>query len=658
MTEFVPGETEDAQAALLMQLRDIVPSAFVDGALDRAALLAALDFGDEDVTPAFAFSWPSIEKARVEARSATTATLAPDVNASVDWENARDVLIEGDNLQVLKLLKKGYAGQVKVIYIDPPYNTGDSFTYNDDFAVPESEYLRATGQVDEQGNAMTTRLETSGRKHDPWLTMMFSRLTVARLLLRKDGVFLASIDNNEVHHLRLLLDAVFGPENFVDMMTWRGARKGDAKLTGGGQDYILVYARDKAFLQINDVRWRERKEGLEPVYAKVAELQDAFGEDYDGATAALREWYRSLSDEDPSKAHAHYNRIDADGVWFADNITSPNYRENLRYTFKGYEPPANGWRYERETMEKLDAEGRLVYPADTSKRIQIKFYLPMRETWAPASVFYRDRRAASTSLDELMGAKVFDDPKSTDVLARLFHSLSDEGDIIVDFFAGSGSTGQAVWEQNPRDGKTRRWVLVQRPETPDASSDSGKKAISEGYATIFEVTAERLRRASAATPDVNGNAPGLRVFRTRETNLIVEAPIIASAEMSGSDLLSAAIDRATKPPVKDGASDLDLVWEVILKATNMQLDAKVTSKEHDGVIVYEFAAADASESDTRLYVSLDEFTLGTADSIGLGDNDTLILRSDKVSDDVTLTLAPRLQSKLILLERVPREISF
>jgi adenine-specific DNA-methyltransferase len=657
MTEFVPGETEDAQAALLAQLRDLVPSAFVDGVLDRAALLAALDLSEGDGPPAFAFSWPSIEMARVEARSATTTTLAPDVDASVDWENARDVLVEGDNLQVLKLLKKGYAGQVKLIYIDPPYNTGDSFTYNDDFAVPESEYLRATGQVDEQGNAMSSRLETSGRKHDPWLTMMFSRLTVARHLLRKDGVFLASIDNNEVHHLRLLLDAVFGPENFVDMMTWRGARKGDAKLTGGGQDYILVYARDKAFLQVNDVRWRERKEGLEPVYAKVAELQAAFGEDYEGATAALREWYRTLSDEDPSKAHAHYNRIDADGVWFADNITSPNYRENLRYTFKGYEPPANGWRYERETMEKLDAEGRLVYPEDTSKRIQIKFYLPMRETWAPASVFYRDRRAASTSLDELMGAKVFDDPKSTDVLARLFHSMSDDGDIILDFFAGSGSTGQAVWEQNPRDGRTRHWVLVQRPEAPDASTDSGKKAISEGYATIFDVTAERLRRASASTPDANGLAPGMRVFRTRETNLIVEAPIIASADMSGSDLLSAAIDRATKPPVKEGATELDLVWEVVIKATNTQLDAKVTRTEYDGVAVYEFAAADASDSDTRLFVSLDEFTLGTADAMGLSDDDTLILRSDKLSDNVTLTLAPRLQSKLILLERVPREVS-
>jgi len=657
MTDYVPGETADPSDELTAALRDLIPSAFTGGALDRAALLDALGLLDEEPAPAFSFSWPSIGLARSEARAATTATLVPDSDASPDWDGARDVLIEGDNLQVLKILKNGYKGSVKLIYLDPPYNTGDSFTYNDDFAVPEGEYLRATGQVDEQGNAMTSRLETSGRKHDPWLTMMFSRLSIARHLLRRDGVFLASIDNNEVHHLRLLLDAVFGAENFVDMMTWRGARKGDAKLTGGGQDYILVYARDRAYLKANDTRWRERKEGLESIYAKVEALRAEHGEDYDAMTTILREWYKSLSDEDPSKAHAHYNKVDARGIWFGDNISSPNPRENLRYEWKGYKPPANGWRYERPTMERLDADGRLVYPENKDRRVQIKAYLHMREDWAPASVFYRDRRAASTNLDALMGAKVFDDPKATDVLARLFHSLTGDGDLILDFFAGSGSTGQAVWEQNPKDGKTRHWVLVQRPEAPDTSTESGKNAVEEGYATIFEITAERLRRAAVATPDANGDAPSFRVFRTRPTNLIVEPPIVATEELTGQQLLASAIDRATRPPVVDGADDLAVAWEVVLKATNTRLDAVVTETTHGAVTVYEFTARDAVAGAPKLYVSLGEFSLDTADAVGLTDDDTLILRSDRVSDDVTLTLAPRLQSKLILLERVPREVS-
>ena len=658
MTPSVSDETRDSQSELLVQLRDLVPSAFLDGELDRDTLLEALGLCGESKS-SFSFTWPGIDRARQDARIPTTATLIPDEDASLRWPEARDVLIEGDNLQVLKLLKNGYSRAVKLIYIDPPYNTGDTFTYNDHFAVPERQYLEETGQVDELGNATTSRIETGGRKHAPWLTMMFPRLALARHLLRRDGVILVSIDNNEVHHLRLLLDAVFGAENFVDMMTWRGARKGDAKLTGGGQDYILVYARDRSFLKVNDVRWRERKEGLEPIYAKAAELRKKHGGDFDAASKEMRDWYKSLSDEHASKAHAHYNRIDDKGVWFSDNISSPNYRENLIYDWKGYSPPANGWRYERGTMERLDAEGRLIYPKDKTKRVQIKSYLHMREEWAPASVFYRDRRGASSSLDSLMGAKVFDDPKSTDVLARLFHAITDDGDLILDFFAGSGSTGQAVWEQNPKDGKTRRWILVQVPEKPDVSEESGKNALAAGYKTIFEVTAERLRRAAASLQQETPDAAqlGFRIFRARPTNLIIEKPIVATLELTGQSYLTQVLDHTTGAPVVDGAKPLDVAWEVALKATGTKLDARVTTHDLDGTIVYEFTPAEDKASTARLLISLDAFSLATADALGLRDDDTLILRGDQVEDSVTLTLAPRLRSKRILLERVPREVS-
>ena len=658
MTPSVSDETRDSQSELLVQLRDLVPSAFLDGELDRDTLLEALGLCGESKS-SFSFTWPGIDRARQDARIPTTATLIPDEDASLRWPEARDVLIEGDNLQVLKLLKNGYSRAVKLIYIDPPYNTGDRFTYNDDFAVPERQYLEETGQVDDLGNATTSRIETGGRKHAPWLTMMFPRLALARHLLRRDGVILVSIDNNEVHHLRLLLDAVFGAENFVDMMTWRGARKGDAKLTGGGQDYILVYARDRSFLKVNDVRWRERKEGLEPIYAKAAELRKKHKGDFDAASKEMRDWYKSLSDEHASKAHAHYNRIDDKGVWFSDNISSPNYRENLIYDWKGYSPPANGWRYERGTMERLDAEGRLIYPKDKTKRVQIKSYLHMREEWAPASVFYRDRRGASSSLDSLMGAKVFDDPKSTDVLARLFHAITDDDDLILDFFAGSGSTGQAVWEQNLKDGKTRRWVLVQVPEKPDVSEESGRNALAAGYKTIFEVTTERLRRAAASLQQKTPDATQLsfRIFRARPTNLIIEKPIVATLELTGQSYLTQVLDHTTGAPVVDGAKPLDVAWEVALKATGTKLNARVTTHDLDGTIVYEFTPAEDNASTARLLISLDAFSLATADALGLRDDDTLILRGDQVEDSVTLTLAPRLRSKLILLERVPREVS-
>lgn len=648
----VQGETPDGQADLLAQLRDLIPGAFPDGELDQSALLTAL--GLEEPSQTFSFTWPGMAQARSEGRAPTTATLVPDPDASVHWDEAGDVLIEGDNLQVLKLLKNGYAGAVKLIYIDPPYNTGDSFTYNDDFSVSEREYLVATGQADEQGQANTAKQERGGRKHAPWLTMMSARLAVARHLLRRDGVFLASIDNNEVHHLRLLLDAVFGAENFVDMITWRGARKGDAKLMGGGQDYILAYARDRAYLRENDIRWRERKEGLEPIYAKVDELMAKHGEDYTAATTNLKEWFKGLPDEDPSKAHAHYCVIDKRGAFFPGDIASPNPRPNLMFEWKGYAIPENGWRYEENEMQRLHDDDRLVYPAKKDMRIQVKRYLKEHEEWAPASVLYRDRRAASSALKNLMGAKVFDDPKSTDVLARLFHAITGNGDLILDFFAGSGSSAQAVWEQNPKDGKTRRWVLVQRPEPPDASTESGKNALAAGYETIFEITAERLRRAAAQL----GDGLGFRLFRTRETNLLIEKRVFAEEGQDAEKQLSMMLSHASEPPVKQDTDPTAVAWEVALKATNTRLDARVSAHEHDGVAVYEFSPFGAEPAAAgRLFICQDAFTLDTATHIGLKDGDTLILRGDKVDNAVTLTLAPRLRSKLILLERVPREVS-
>lgn len=654
----VPVATTDEHEALLDKLRDLIPEAFRDGELDASSLLQVLDAGPEP-KPAFTFSWPGIERARKDARSATTATLVPDIDASLHWKDARDTLIEGDNLQVLKLLKNGYAGQVKLIYIDPPYNTGETFTYNDTFAVPESKYLHETGQVDEHGNATTSRIETKGRKHAPWLTMMFPRLTLARHLLRRDGVIMLSIDNNEVHHLRILLDAVFGPENFIDMMTWQGGRKNDAKMTGGGQDYVLIYARDKQHLTANDVKWRERKTGLEDVYARVNDLRREYNDDFKAASKELRRWYRDLPEGHPSKAHDYFSHLDENGAWTSGDLRSPNPRENLMYEYKGYAPPEKGWAVERPVMEEYDRLGRLLFPESKDKRIRLKRYLHEQEEWAPGSSFSKARGPEQTALDKLLGATVFDQPKNTEVLARFFHAITDDGDLILDFFAGSGSTGHAVWLQNPKDGKTRRWVLVQAPEVPDTSEESGKNAVEAGFSTIFEVTAERLRRSAnlLQRDTIDAHQLAFRIFRTRETRLLVEKPIVATPEMTGQTYLEQVLDHSVKCPVIEGATPLDVAWEVAIKATDTRLDARVESYDIDGVTTYEFVPTDKPDTSGRLLISLDEFTLATADALSLSDDDTLILRGDKVQDAVTLTLAPRLQSKLILLERVPREVS-
>lgn len=654
----VPPLTPDSREEILESLRDLIPGAFPDGVLDVDALLEIIGEGASR-KPSFSFSWPGIEEARIEARAATSAALVPDLKASLNWDVASDVLIEGENLQVLKILKNGYDQQVKLIYIDPPYNTGETFTYNDTFAVSESDYLAASGQVDELGNAVTSRIERGGRKHAPWLTMMFPRLTVARHLLRRDGVILVSIDNNEVHHLRLLLDAIFGADNFVDMLTWQGGRKGDGRLTAGGQDYVLAYARDRAHLRELDVRWRERKSGLEPVYAKSDELLAEYKEDFEAAGTALRKWYRDLPDGNPVKQHSHFSQIDSGGVWASGDASSPNYRLNLVYEFEGYPSPANGWRYERSVMERLSKEGKLLYPDDTSGRVRMKRYLKDQEEWSPGSVFYKERGASQTALNTLMGASVFDFPKDLGVLARFVDAITEDGDLVIDFFAGSGSTGQAVWEQNRADGKHRNWVLVQAPEVPDESQASGRAAVEEGYETIFEITAERLRRAAAQLSDDSLLSPeyGFRIFRTKPTSLAIDPPIRAVEGMTGENYVQEALTRAQCEPVVNGSDPFEVAWEIVQKSTATRLDARVQIHNLNGVEVFEFVSGTADEPPGRLLVSLDAFNLDTAEKLDLTNDDTLILRGDKVEDGTTLTLAPRLQAKLVLLERVPREVS-
>ena len=250
-----------------------------------------------------------------------------------------------------------------------------------------------------------------------------------------------------------------------------------------------------------------------------------------------------------------------------------------------------------------------------------------------------------------MRAEVFDDPKATDVLARLIHAITDDGDLVLDFFAGSGSTGQAIWEQNPRDGKTRHWVLIQRPEKPDKTTETGRNAVAAGYDTIFEITAERLRRAAQG---ISGGL-GFRVFRARETGLAVEASVVVQAGQAESAQYALMLTQAGQPPVKEDASPDALAWEVALKASATRLDEMLTRTEADGATVYAFQNA-AGE---RLLVCLDRFTSVTAAAVNLREtgDDTLILRGDRVDDALTLTLAPRLRSKLIMLERLAHEVS-
>lgn len=604
----VPNETADARVELLRELRDLLPAAFPDGELDTGALYTALELTKPD-KPSFSFTWPGIDRARLEARLPTAATLAPDRDASVNWDVARDILIEGDNLQVLKILKAGYSGKAKLIYMDPPYNTGDTFTYKDDFGVPEPHYPRMTSQNDELGNATIPKTEFAGRKHAPWLTMVFPRLEAARHLLRRDGLILVSTDDNEVHHLRLLLDTVFGAANFVGSFVWNGGRNGEPRLISRVHDYIVAYARDLQFLEDEGIRWCVRKPGLDEIYAKLEELRADYDQDFDTIHQVLMKWYGSLPEEHPSKVHEHFSYVDERGVYFPG------------------QPP------------------------------KVKSYLHEQEEWAPASVFYQDRRAAVRAFNELMGREVFDYARDIDVLGGLIHAITGDDDLIVDLFAGSGSTGHAVWKQNQADGKVRHWLLVQAPEPPDDRLKAWRRVFEAGYKTVFELAADRLRRAAKQLQEegtFTGPPLGFRIFRARPTNLVVEPPRAATTGMTGDRYVKTSPDRVLGESVIEGADAAAVAWEVALKAGGTRLDARVEELNINGVVVYEFVSA-GNPDGGRIFVSLDQFSLAAAFELKLTDSDILILRGDKVDNSTILELASRLPAKLSLLQRVPRE---
>ncbi|HEX5374601.1 MAG TPA: site-specific DNA-methyltransferase [Solirubrobacterales bacterium] len=546
----------------------------------------------------------------------------------------------------------GYRGRFKLIYIDPPYNTGESYVYEDRYSVPEPEYLLDTGQVDEQGQATSGRVENGGRKHAPWLTMMLPRLAVARYLLSRDGAIVVSIDDNEAHHLRVLLDGLLGERNRLGTFIWEGGRKNDAKFVSEGHDYMFCYARDKAYLEEMGVRFRVAKPGAAEILAEVERLREIHGEDNDAIEAGLAEWYGSLPKGHTVREIDYYRYVDHRGVFYLGDISSPNTRTNLIYDYKGYSPPEKGWRYERETMERLDSEERVWFPDSKDKRLQIKRYLHESDGDVPGSVFYRDRRGASKSLDALLGEDVFDNPKDVGVLRRLVEAIAtDEGDLVLDFFAGSGTTAEAVWRQEKADGIGRRWVLVQAPEAVPPESAASKA----GFESVYEIARRRLSLvADALEKETDGEAGdfGLRAFECAESNLVIHPPIVNDGDLSGEEYVQQSIERTKEPAVKPGVDHDALVWEILLKGTKLDLSARVHLHETRGERIYELRAGDGRELDGRVFVFPGErMTISLADELGLVSGDRFFCRSDALDDSASVTIGQR--CRLVFVERVP-----
>ena len=538
------GKSADIVSENIERLKELFPDALSEGGVDFEVLrqllgyAKVLDEGDEK----YGLNWHGKKKARQIALTPSTGTLLPCPEESVDWDTTRNLFIEGDNLEVLKLLQKSYANKVKMIYIDPPYNTGKEFIYPDKFSDTLDTYLKYTGQVDSEGEKFSSNTETGGRRHTNWLNMMYPRLKVAHALLKSDGAIFISIDDNEVDKLRMILDEVFGGENFVATVIWQKvyAPKNTAQYFSEDHDYILIYAKNKAV-------WRPN---LLP---------------------------RS------KEADARYTNLDDDprGPWKPSDLTARNYYGEGTYEVTGPTgrvfKPGRGryWRQSQTKFKEMADDNRIWWgPNKDAMPAQKRFLSEVKQGIVPQTLWkYEQVGHTQDAKKELLKyvsveetQNVLNSVKPSSLIKRALQIGTDvnEEHIVLDFFAGSGPTGQAMIELNGEDSGKRRYILVQLPEQLKVPEKNLKTIADLAKSRILNYEKER------------GGSSGYKLFKLTNSNLRIWNPDRTDLEES---LLSHV------EHIVEGRSETDILYELLIKR-GVDLAIPIENREVAGKTVY------------------------------------------------------------------------
>lgn len=509
----------------------------------------------------YQFTWPDKKKAMLAANAPITATLRPVVADSVGKDgtpggfDSENLYIEGDNLEVLKLLQETYLGKVKMIYIDPPYNTGNDFVYEDDFAQSAADYMDNSGQYDEEGNRLVTNTESNGRFHTDWLNMIYPRLKIAKDLLADDGAVFISIDDNEVKNLMAMCDEVFGTSNFLATFVWQKkyGPANDAKGVSATHEYILLYGKN------SDV------------------------------------WMPGLLPRSDEQLKAYKNPDnDPRGVWRASDLSARTYSASCDYIITGptglkfSPPPSRSWIVNKESYQNLLADNRITFGSDgTGRPMQKKFITEVKggitpETWLPRERG-GDNKIARYELKDIFPENLFDTPKPSKLVSYLITISGVEKDaIILDFFSGSATTAHAVMKLNADDSGHRKFIMVQLPEKTDEKSEAYKA----GYKNICEIGKERIRRAGRKIKEDAGlTAPadldiGFRCLRLDESNM---KPVYYTPDEVGQQDLFSLVDN-----VKPDRTPEDLLFQVMLDL-GVLLSSPIEVKEIAGKKVFNVA---------------------------------------------------------------------
>ena len=540
----VDSKSMDIVADNISKLKELFPEVFTEGKVDFDALKEVLGGYIDGREERYSFTWNGKSKARMLAQTPSAGTLRPCKEESVDWDTTQNLFIEGDNLEVLKLLQKSYHKKVKMIYIDPPYNTGKDFVYKDNFKDNIKNYKEITGQVDGDGRSLSSNPETNGRYHTDWLNMMYPRLKLARNLLKDDGIIFISIDDNEYHNLKLMCDEVFGEERFVGSISWKNKYGAGAKTKGFIEvhEYILCYSK-----------------------SELINISSKLSEDQRGTYNKKDEKYNTR------------------GGYFTQPLmtTSMDDRKNLQYDIE-YDgdiiKPKKQWVWAKERLLKAIEDNEVVIKkkVDGSYSVRYKVYLIDEQgnerKGKPLSLLNGPFNQEGTKeVEELLGPNIFSFPKPTSLIEFFFgFEINDESDksgTYLDFFSGSCSSAQAVLHLNLQDNGSRRYIMVQLPELISASSEAYKS----GYKTIAEISKERIRRAAAKikqeNPDYQGDL-GFKVLKLDSTNI---KPWELDFDLTEQDLE----DQISN--IKHGREEEDVLYEVLLK---YGLDLTLPITEH------------------------------------------------------------------------------
>ena len=609
--EPVQQESAGLAAERLVRLKELFPEVFSEGdKIDADKLRALLGDTLDDRPERYSFAWAGKKEALRLLQMPSRATLEPCPDESVDFENTKNLFIEGENLEVLKLLYKPYFGRVNLIYIDPPYNTGNDFIYPDDYKDPLDIYLKLSGQKDEEGNLLTSKPNVNGRIHSNWLSMMYPRMFLARQLLKEDGLIFISIDDVEVFNLRMLLNEIYGEENFVAQLVWKKAYGGGSKSKHvvGLHEYILCYAKNKEKIGTIDL----------PPNPKV------------------RKYYK-LKDE-KFETRGPYR---TQPLWTNSMDPRPNLRYPIDWNGKEVRPEKQ-WQWEESKTKAALENNELVFvEGETGVSVYYKQYLfdeDGNERGAkPYSVLEGPYTQKGTSeIESLFGdGKVFPFPKPSELIKSLLtYCWQNKEAVILDFFAGSCTTAHAVLDLNREDGGSRQFIMVQIPEATGRDT----------FSTISKIGKERLRRTIAKmTPEKNDESHedlGFKVFKLAESNYKSWSGVEKAEPQEYLKQVQLFVD-----PLKDGWESKNVIYEVALKeGYGLNCMVEQVDKVKDNLV---YRVIDLEKKQV-FYVCLDKLIqLDALASLSLTRDDMLVCRDVALSDESAANLALQCRLKTI-----------